>query len=430
MKFAIPILIGIISFSACKSDRKPLVSDIYIDSLIKHYTLPEAIQKNQIELNFWLSRITPNTPDYSNSLKYAAALVTQFHLLGNINNLKSSDSVLLATSASFNNKEVGPIFTLVSHAILQHQFKQADSLLDIAKLMGLKKYESAASSFDVDFELGKIGQAKIELAKINQPSDFGYQFRNSKMMHYMGELDSSLAAMQKAVDNAGQDKSLALSALSNLGDLYLHAGRMNEAYNTFLACINANTADLHSLMGIGWVALVKDNNPGLANKIFQFVATKTASPDPLFKLIAVAEYTKDSLAQLQFAKAFEQKVTNSLYGNMYNKYLIQLYTGILNDPSKAVAIAKAELMSRATPQTYAWYVWALINNRQQEEAFKVYEKNVAGKPLESLELYWMGKMMQSLNKSYNANQFFKEANKNNFELNPSVINDLAVVLKK
>ncbi len=430
MKFAIPVLICIISFSACKSYIKPLVSEVYADSLIKHYSLPEAIQKNQIEVDFWLSRITPNTPDYSNSFKYAAALVARFHLLGNINDLKSSDSVLLATSANFNNKEVGPIFTLVSHAILQHRFKQADSLLDIAKSMGLKKYESAASSFDVDFELGKIGQAKIELAKINQPTDFGYQFRNSKMMHYMGELDSSLAAMQKAVDNAGEDKGLALSALSNLGDLYLHAGRMNEAYNSFVTCINENPADMHSIMGIGWIALIKDNNPVLANKIFQFVATKTASPDPLFKLMAVAEYNKDSLAQLKYAKAFEQKVVNPLYGNMYNKYLIQLYTGILNDPSKAVTIAKSELLNRATPQTYAWYVWALINDHQQEEAFKVYEKNVAGKPLESLELYWMGKMMRSLNKGYNANQFFKEANKNNFELNPSLVNDLAVLLKE
>ncbi len=430
MKYAIPFLICIITFNACKSDRKPLVNEVYVDSLINHYSPPEAIQKNQKEVEFWRDRITPNTPDYSNSLKYAAALVTRFHLLGNINNLKSSDSVLLAMSASFNNKEVGPIFTLVSHAILQHRFMQADSLLDIAKSMGLKKYESAASSFDVDFELGKIGQAKIELAKINQPSDFGYQFRNSKMMHYMGELDSSIAAMQKAVDNAGQDKSLALSALSNVGDLYLHAGMMNEAYKTFVTCINANPADMHSMMGIGWIALIKDNNPVLANKIFQFVATKTASPDPLFKLMAVAEYTKDSMAQLKFAKAFEQKVADPLYGNMYNKYLIQLYTGILNSPSKAVAIAKGELLNRATPQTYVWYVWALINNQQQEEAFNIYEKNVAGKPLESLELYWMGKMMRSLNKGYNANQFFKEANKNNFELNPSVVNDLAVLLKE
>ena len=430
MKYAIPFLLCIMTFNACKSNLKPIVSDAYADSLIGNFKVPEAIQKNQKEVDFWRDRITPNTPDYSNSLKYAAALVTQFHLLGNINNLKSSDSVLLRMNSSFNNKEVGPIFTLVSHAILQHRFNQADSLLDIAKSMGLKKYESAASSFDVDFELGKIGQAKIELAKINQQSDFGYQFRNSKMMHYMGELDSSIAAMQKAVDNAGQDKSLALSALSNLGDLYLHAGRMNEAYNTFLNCISANPADLHSIMGIGWIALIKDNHPVLANKIFQFVATKTASPDPLFKLMAVAEYTKDSLAQLKFAKLFEQKVVDPLYGNMYNKYLIQLYTGILNNPSKAVAIAKAELLNRATPQTYAWYVWALTNNHQQEEAFKVYETNVAGKPLESLELYWMGKMMHSLNKGYNARQFFKEANKNNYELNPSVVNDLAVLLKE
>jgi len=48
------------------------------------------------------------------------------------------------------------------------------------------------------------------------------------------------------------------------------------------------------------------------------------------------------------------------YGLMYDKYLIGLYTGILNNPSKAVEIAQKEIDSRKTPQTYAWYAWALL----------------------------------------------------------------------
>jgi hypothetical protein len=44
--------------------------------------------------------------------------------------------------------------------------------------------------------------------------------------------------------------------------------------------------------------------------------------------------------------------------------------------------------------------------------------------LEALELYWMGKLMQSLNKGYNAKQYFTEAVKNKYDLNPIVIKDL------
>jgi hypothetical protein len=39
---------------------------------------------------------------------------------------------------------------------------------------------------------------------------------------------------------------------------------------------------------------------------------------------------------------------------MYHKYLVELYTGILNSPAKALAIAEKEIDNRATPQTYAW----------------------------------------------------------------------------
>jgi hypothetical protein len=249
------------------------------------------------------------------------------------------------------------------------------------------------------------------------------------MMHYRAELDSSILAMQKAAENAGPDQGLKLAALSNLGDLYIHAGKMDLAYNCFISCIKENSADLHSIMGIGWIALVKDQNDSLAEKIFQFVTTKTKSADPYFKLIAVAEQRMDTALQIKYAKLFEEKVTNPLYGNMYNKYLIQLYTGVLKNPNKAEAIAKEELKNRNTAQTNAWYAYTLLCNNKKEAANTIYQKAVAGKPLEGLELYWMGKLMKSLDKGYNAKQFFEEANKNQSDLNPAIVQDLSILLK-
>ncbi len=430
MKYFIVSFLSIILFVSCKNNNHPVVSSVFADSLIINYTTPAAVKINETDLQFWKNRIQPDFSDYINSIRYAAALITRFHLLGNIKDVKYSDSVLLKIASDFNSKEVGPYFSLVGHYILQHRFKEADSIFQIAKNIGLKKYETAATSFDVNFELGRISLAKAELKNIQFENDYGYQFRKSKMMHYNGELDSSVIAMQKAVENAGQDEGLKLAALSNVGDLFIHAGKMDKAYNSFVECIKINAADLHSIMGIGWVALVNDKNDSLAERIFQFVKTKTQSPDPLFKLIAVAEQSGDSILELKYARAFEQKVTDTLYGNMYNKYLIQLYTGILNNPATAEAIAKRELQNRSTPQTYAWYVWSLLCNKKKDEAYSVYQKYVSGKPLEGLELYWMGKLMQTLNKGYNAKQYFKEAAKNKYDLNPSVVKDLAKLSKE
>ncbi|HQV01833.1 MAG TPA: hypothetical protein PLO59_11760, partial [Bacteroidia bacterium] len=113
-----------------------------------------------------------------------------------------------------------------------------------------------------------------------------------------------------------------------------------------------------------------------------------------------------------------------VYGNMYNKYLVELYTGILNDPAKAAATAKKDIANRATPQTYAWYVWALYCNNKTAEAEKIYQQYVSGKPLEGLELYWMGKYMHGQGKGYNAQQFFKAAYKNRYDLSLAMVRDL------
>jgi hypothetical protein len=109
---------------------------------------------------------------------------------------------------------------------------------------------------------------------------------------------------------------------------------------------------------------------------------------------------------------------------MYNKYMIELYTGILNNPSRAEEISKGELENRATAQTYAWYAWSLFCNNKKKEAYEQYEKNVSGRPLEGLELYWMGKMMKGMNKGYNAQAFFKAAYINKYDLSPAILQDL------
>jgi len=417
-------LFVITAILSCNSKSGPVVSTGFADSLVADYSIPQSIKNNATDLQFWKNRIPPGAVDYSNTLKYAATLVSRFHLLGDIHDVKTADSLLQKLAADYNGKEAGPYFSLVSHYILEHRFKDADSVFEKARAIGIKKYETEAVLFDINFESGRIALANENLKAIHLENDYGYQFRKSKMMHYNGQLDSSITAMQKAVENAGHDETLKLAALSNVGDLYIHAGKMDKAYDCFVQCVKANAADIHSIMGIGWVALLKDHNDSLAQKLFNLAAQKTKSPDPLFKLISVAEQRGDSNLQLQYAKAFEQRVTDSLYGNMYNKYLIQLYTGILGEPAKAEAIAKRELLTRSTAQTYAWYVWSLLNNNKKDDALAVYEKYVSGKPLEGLELYWMGKLMQSFNKGYNAKQFFTEAEKNFYDLSPAVQSDL------
>jgi hypothetical protein len=351
----------------------------------------------------------------------------RFHLTGDINDVKAADSILKKVDTHFNHKESSPNLSLAGHYILEHRFTDAASALQKAKSIGLKKYDLHAASFDVNLELGQYLDANSNLYAIRAENDYGFKFRQSKWQHYKGNMDSAINAMQKAITLSGNDIGLQQAAISNTADLYLHNGELEKANELYMQSIRLSAADLHSIMGIGWIALVHDKNIPQAEKIFRFVQSKTMAPDPLLKLVQTAEAKGDSNAAKQLADLFAGRVSDSLYGNMYNKYLIDLYTGVLNEPSKAENIARKELTNRTTPQTYAWYVYALYRNGKGIDALKIYQQQVSGKPLEGLELYWIGKMMQGLKKGYNAKVYFEEAYKNRYDLSPSKIKYLEMI---
>jgi hypothetical protein len=409
--------------TSCNHDKKIIVDTIYIDSLINNYTQP-AVATNEAELEFWKNRIDPANPGFTNELRYSGALAARFSLKGDIHDLTTADSILHIVAKTYNDKEAAPYLSLVSHSISRHKFNVADTFLNKAKQIGIKQYDAAAFSFDVNFELGRYILAAENLNAIRSKADYGYEFRLSKLEHYKGNPDSATNAMLKAASLAGNNPVLIAAALSNAADLNLHAGKAGEAYKLYQKSIAANPGDLHSIMGIGWIALVHDKNDSLAKKIFLFVSTKTKAPDPILKVSQAAELKNDSVSAKKYAQQFVDVTRDVAYGTMYNKYLIELYTGILDDPGKAEAVAKNEIDNRATPQTYAWYAWCLFCNHRKEEAYKIYEVNVSGKPLEGIELYWMGKFMKGLKKEYNANEFFKAAEKNRYDLSPSMMNDL------
>lgn len=411
------LLLG--AFSACKHSDRQLVSKTLIDSLIRHFTPPVLAVQNERESTFWRERINPAAPGYLNESRYAAALSMDFRLFGRIDSLEKADSILLAVDRHFNHKEASADLAMVAHCVTQHRFMTADSFLQQARHIGLRPYESLSTSFDVDFELGRYANAKSELNALRSPDDYGYYFRKSKMDHLDGELDSSIHDMIHASDLAGSSGYLKDVALANAGDLCIHAEDLTQARDIYIQCIRMNSADFHSLMGLGWIALVHDQDDSLAETIFRFVQSRSGLPDPLFKLSQTAGVRHDSIRQEAFARAFAQKATDPVYGRMYNKYLIQLYTGILHDPARAESMAKDELNNRATPQTYAWYAWALLANHKPDQAYAVYRQYVSGKPLEALELYWMGRLMESLNKNYNALAFYKAAGKTHYDLDPA-----------
>lgn len=409
---------------SCSSPTPPLVNGLLVDSLMSQYDHSEAGGKLEKELEFWKNRIHPSKPDMVNTVQYAHLLAAKFQATGDIQYLQSSDSILLRVASQFAYKDAGPYPGMIRNALTHHQFLRADSLLQAATALGLKRYETAAFNFDVHFELGQIAVAKLALQQITAENDYGYQFRKARLEHYLGDVDSAITAMEAAVRNAGDNTALWQIATSNLADLHLHAGRPQQALQGYIQSLRRDPSDLHSILGIGWIALMHDGNDRLAERIFSWATTKTALPDPIMKLMAVAEYRNDQQAIQHYAVQFVQKATIPAYGGMYNKYLIPICANVLKQPKVAVSIAQSELLHRNTPQTQAWYAFALMQDGQQAASEKVYKESISSKPLEGLEQFYMAQLTKASGNAYAAKKYIQYAKENKYDLSPMMISVL------
>lgn len=430
MKFS-AFLVVLVFFGtlSCKNELKPIVDTHFTDSLIQYFSASAFEGMLKSDFVFWENRLDANPTSQTALLRHAGGLVQRFHTYGDIQDLIRADSLYRFANRSSLEKEAGILRSLASLAITRHRFREADRYVQKALAAGSEKYASTLLLFDTQFEIGAYTLAEQALRSCAATNEYGYFFRLSKWKHFQGETDSAVWYMQKAADWAGNSLYLKQTALSNMADLYLHEGKLQAAYDLYRKNLLQNASDFHSLQGIGRITLVHDRSPEKAESLFRFLAQKNKLPDAIYNLIWLEEQKGDTAAQRKAATEFAGKATDTLYGGMYHKYLIEQYTGVLNEPGKALALSEKEMRNRATPQTYAWQVWSLHKTGKDEQAMALYQSKVSGKPLEALELYWMGKMMKDLGKAYNAKAFFTAAEKNLNDLSPVKQMDLKSLLQ-
>jgi tetratricopeptide (TPR) repeat protein len=404
---------------SCQQNSKTIVECSVVENILHKYSSSLMLQTVDGNLLFWKKRMDSLPDHYVNASEYAAALVSHFRYHGNINDLAKADSIYGLVNKANQEKEPGILRTMAGLAMLQHRFSQTDSFVKKAVAIEGSTFPNAFLDFDVAFEAGNYQKAGRLLSSLQQGSEYGYLFRKSKYEHYGGSLDTSIACMKFAAEKAGSNIYLKQAALSNAADLYIHKGDLQKAYALYIQSLQADPADLHSITGLGWLALVHDKNDSLAEHIFRFVQSRTESLDILLKLVQLEEARGNTPGQKRYAIEFVNKVNTLRCERMYAKYLIDLYTGILYDPAKAVALSLQEISNRPSPQVFAWYAWGLFCNKEHEKAWSIYKAYVSGKPLEGPELYYMGKMMEGLKKEYNAKQFYKAAWKNRYDLSPA-----------
>ncbi len=418
------LALAIILLSSCSSQKSEYITASFVDSLTTNFDSAQVYKSTDADLKFWKDRINTKTSDVTNGGRYASMLSKAFAERGDIKVFAIIDSLNLHNAQGLNNKYAPPYYSLIYSSITQHQFARADSFFQIASKIGLEPFQLIAAEFDISFELGKMDYARELLEKMTDKKDYAYLFRKAKMLHYESNLEAAIAALQAAVDASSSAPDLQNVAYSNLADMYLHNGNIEKSKENYLLALKQNAGNMHAILGLGWLSLLHDKSDSSAERLFKFVDNKIISPEAIFRQIQLQQARKDTAKELALAQRYVSLVTQKGYNNMYNKYLIELYTGILSNPNNALLAAENELKNRNTPQTNAWYAYALMKTGKSDAAYDHYKKFVAGKPLEGLELYYMGKLMEAVKKGYNANQFFTEAKKNLYDLSPNIQEDL------
>jgi tetratricopeptide (TPR) repeat protein len=383
----------------------------------------EGLQNCNEEISFWRTKQSANPSDTYVS-KMGGAFAKRFAFTGDIEDIFTSDS-LYKQVLKYDSNRTGAYQAMAVNCITRHEFRKARKYIEKALEIGDSKAASLYTLFDINMELGDIAGAKFAISKFENKNAFAYVIREAKIDDQEGRLDMAIEKMEKAFERIKYDPSLFAWTLSNLGDMYGHAGRVNDAYQAYLAVLKKNPAHDFALKGIAWIALSHDHNTALAKQIVSELAKRKEMPDMHLLLAKIAEQENNLSEKNTQLQLFTQKASEVKYGDMYNKYLALLEAEEFKNPRKTVEIATVEINNRPTPQSYDLLAWGYYHNDQKEKALEVAQQFVEGKTFEPEALYHLGVIYKNIDEE-KSRDFLKEASMSSFELGPSI----AVTIQK
>jgi len=419
-KYLFPIAIILTLLISC-TKKKEISNKQDYDVYLSDGKVAKEIAGVNTDINFWQQRLQKDTGNYVDMLELASNHLRLFRLSGNINALKTGDSLLKRSSAKLNDTDPEILYSLSQNSIAQHQFLAAARYTNEARNAKGDLYTIRLLQFDVNMELGNYNEAYASLQSLKDKSAFDYLVRKAKWEDHTGNLDNAILLMEEAFEIVKEGKmSLYCWTLSNLADMYGHAGRIEDAYQSYLAVLKKNPANLYCLKGIAWIAYSHDNNTAEAKRILQFILTQTDMPELKLMLAEIAESEGDKVEKNKLLNEFISIVTRASYGDMYNKYLIEIFASELKQHDKAFLLAKKELKNRFTPETCDWMAWTHYNNGDIKKAFEYASTYVHNRTFEPQATMHTAFIYAAIGKKEEAKKMLKECLISSFELGPLV----------
>jgi tetratricopeptide (TPR) repeat protein len=382
------VIIALLGIVVSCDQKEETVSVTDPNDYNQYLDVPQKKEEQSKEaITFWSKRLRTDTTGVGNLAPLASAYTTLFQTSGDVVNLKHAERLYQkGVEYSATNKD-GFTRSLAHNYISQHRFKEAKELLEDSYKGVSNKHETELMLFDAYMELGEYEKADSMLAKVKNNSDYHYLIRLSKWSDYRGNLDAAIKYMEKARDIAESRDSDALKVwtYSNLGDYYGHAGRIKDAYASYIKTLHLEPDNHYVKKGIAWIAYAAENDPEEALRILDAIEKYHKTPDYLLLRAEIAESQEDMNKADSLRQEFLKAVRSPEYGAMYNAYVIEMLAE--TQPEVALSLAKLEVENRATPETYHLLALAQLKAGKKQAALGTIEDYVIGKTYEPTALY-------------------------------------------
>lgn len=369
------------------------------------------------EIEFWNQRLEAMREDEVSIAKLAALHAKRFAANGTYNDIITSDSLyqLLLRRDSSN---VLALQSLAANSISQHQFQRALGFATQASKIGDKRAVSLLILADVFLEIGNYPGASRILGDFKNKSSFAYLIRKAKLKDHEDQLDSAIVLMESAYGRARGNHELSLWALSNLGDMYGHAGRIGDAYYSYLRVLENDPHNDYALRGIAWILLSYERNTREAKKIIEILMQRSNMPEGYLMLAEAASMEGDNKVHKIHLNSFIKAVARPGMQTMYNRYIGLVFLDELGKFELAQEIAEEEIQSRPTAESYDLLAWTYFHQKDYANALTVVEKQIEGHTSEPICVYHMG-MIHLVNGNHEkAERYLREALAAEFELGP------------
>ena len=384
------------------------------------YLASNAPKTTSKYFELWNAKIKPDSIQLLSLGNVASEYNRYFKNTGNIQFLKKAEKALAkAVDIAAINKS-GYLRALARNYISQHRFKEALELARSAKDLGSGVTESNSLLFDIHMELGNYKTAHKYLDTIRDMTDFGYLIRVAKWNDHKGDLETTIAFMEKAVQKAesAKNKPLMVWSYANIADYYGHAGNIEDSYKHYLKTLALEPSNAYAKKWLAWIVFSYEKDPREALRILDSINTYYNAPDYFLLKAEIAQFMGNEKLAAKNRDDYHKLVQKGAYGTMYNVHNVDFQIAQVKNYGRALQIAEEETANRATPETYSLLAYAHFKKGNQQKALEIVEDRVMGKTFEPailmriLEIYEAYGMMEEVS---NLKKELKEAQ---YELGP------------